>query len=161
MAPIAPQPVDEAALRRRGAVGERHRLDEAERAEADVGEPHLAVERHAQHHVRAAPAVRRAAPHTAEERVGGNPELAQGRREQRVVLEAVAAAPLVEELALEIAEREADAPAGLNRQVLEEERLAVRAVQAPERVGVRLRRRVLSNPRQVLVDPHLTRHHSW
>ena len=105
--------------------------------------------------------MRRTSAHASEQRGAVDADLAQRGREQRVVLEAVAAAPLVEELALEIAEREADAPAGLNRQVLEEERLAVRAVQAPERVGVRLRRRVLSNPRQVLVDPHLTRHHSW
>ena len=61
-------------------------------------------------------------------------DLGQRRREQRVVLEAGAAAPFVEKLALEIGKPEPDRAARLNRQVLEQERLAMREVQAAQRV---------------------------
>src|SRR5438067_119058 len=103
----------------------------------------------------------RAARRPPSDRARRAPPSAARRRTARTDRPAVAGARLVAELALEIAGREAGAPAGLHRQVPEEARLAVGAVQAPERVGVRLSRRVLSNPRQVLVDPHLTRHPSW
>src|SRR5207237_10283645 len=119
---------------------------------------HLAVERHAQRHVRAAPAVRRPAPHAAEQRVARDAELAQRRGKERVVLEAVAAASFVEKLALEIADGETDAASGLNREVLEEERLTVRAMQPPQRIERGARgRAVLSQPLQIIVESHVRR----
>jgi hypothetical protein len=50
--------------------------------------------------------------HAPEQRRAGEADLGQRRCEQRVVLEAVAAAPLVEKLALEIFEPEPDRAAG-------------------------------------------------
>ena len=86
---LALQRVGERADRRR-ALAERQRVEEA-LAQAGVGQPALAVEVHEQRHV-----VRR--PFAADDRlvVGDDePARAQQRRQHRVELEAVAAAPVV------------------------------------------------------------------
>ena len=84
----------------------------------------------------ARPALRWPAPHASEQRDRFQADLAQDLREQRVLLEAVAAAPLVKKLPFEIAKSQADLAAGLNRQVLEEERLAVREMEPAQRLDV-------------------------
>ncbi|HZT78013.1 MAG TPA: hypothetical protein VFA27_15270 [Vicinamibacterales bacterium] len=90
--------------------------------------------------MRATPPLARSAADAAEQRHRFESHLAQHGGEQRVVLEAVAAAALVEELPLEIVQREADRSAGLDREVLEQKRLAVCEVQSCERGGVRAER---------------------
>jgi len=82
--------------------------------------------------------MRRTSAHAAEKRRAGEIDLAQRRGEQAVVLEAVAAAPFVEKLPLQIADRERNPAARLNGEVVEQERLVVRAVQALQRVRVRV-----------------------
>jgi hypothetical protein len=67
--------------------------------------------------------VRRSAADAGEQRVGGHAQLAQRGGKQRVVLEAIAAATPIKELLLEIAERKGDPASGLDREVLEQERL--------------------------------------
>src|ERR1700730_5801430 len=110
---------------RRRALDERHRLDQAEATIADIGQPRRAVDRQAQHHMRAHPAIGRAVAHPRQKRRDGEPQVTKRRREQRVVLEAIAATSLVEELPLEVAERQADSPALLNREVFESKLLPV------------------------------------
>jgi hypothetical protein len=81
--------------------------------------------------VRPAPALGWSAAHAPEERGRPESDVVQHCREQRVVLKAVPAAALVEELSLDVLQRNADPTAGLNRQVLEQKRFAMRDVQAP------------------------------
>src|SRR5207253_194195 len=95
---VAPQHVDDAALLRLRALTQRHRLEEAHCAEADVRDPWLTIDHDAQQHVRAYPSFRRTAAHAAEEQADVVVEVAKRRGQQRVVLEAVAAAALIDEL---------------------------------------------------------------
>src|ERR1041384_7572275 len=104
--------------------------------------------------MRPAPPFRRTSPHSAEQGRRPEPDVAERRGEEGVVLEAVAAAPLVEELALEIVEADADSAAGLDREVLEQERLAVRAVDPFEGGGVRFHGSADADPLQVFSQAH-------
>jgi len=70
------------------------------------------------------------------------------------VLETVAAAPLVQKLALEIGQRQADAAPGLDRQVLEEKGLAVREVQAAKRVDGGVGWGGLADAAEIVVESH-------
>jgi hypothetical protein len=68
-------------------------LEQALQAETHVGQERPAIEEHPQQHVRARAHLHDTQPHTRLERVHHEPDLAQRRHEQRVLLEAVAAAP--------------------------------------------------------------------
>jgi hypothetical protein len=104
--------------------------------------------------VRPAPALRRTAADAAEQRRRHEPDLAERGGEQRVVLEAVAAAPFVEKLPLEIGEAEPNRTAQLNRDVLEEKRLAMREMQPPKRLQIRRDRRRHTNASEVILQAH-------
>ena len=108
-----------------------------------------AYARDAQDHVRPALALRRSASHAPEQRRCREARVVQRRREQGVVLEALAAAPLISELALDVGDFGADRAAGLNRQVLEEERFAMREVQTAQRLQRGVARRRLTDTAKV------------
>ena len=65
-----------------------------------------------------------------------------------------AAASLIEKLPLQSGDRQRNAAAGLNRDVLEQKRLAVRAMQPLEHFGAPRRRRGLTSAREVVGKPH-------
>ncbi len=104
--------------------------------------------------MRARPALGRTAPDAPQQRGALEAGLTESRGKQSVVLEAIPPAALVQELVLEVAERQTDGAAGLDRQVLEEKCLAMRNVQPTKRVDRRGRGRRLTNPPEVVVESH-------
>ncbi len=70
------------------------------------------------------------------------------------MLEAVSAAPVVKKLALEIGERETDPSPGLNREILEEECLAMSEVQAANRRRAAAERRRDAKAFEIIPEPH-------
>src|SRR5262249_30494132 len=110
--------------------------------------------RNLQHHVRPGPPFRRSAAHATEQRDRVESEVAQGARKQGVVLEAVAAAALVDELALDRVERDADGAASLDRDIVEQKRLTMRDVQAAERLSRRRQARGDADAAEIIVQTH-------
>ena len=159
MSRLAAQPIHEPVLFDGRAVAKRHRLDQPGRSRTRRRRARLAADRHAQHHVRPRPALRRSSAHAAEQRRGFEAGVAQRGGEQRVVLEAIAAASGVQELALQVGKREADAGPRLNRQVLEQERFAVRPVQPAQRVDGGVGRGRQADTPQVVVESHVASDH--
>src|SRR5207253_292476 len=123
----------------------------------DVRDPWLTIDHDAQQHVRAYPSFRRTAAHAAEEQADVVVEVAKRRGQQRVVLEAVAAAALIDELPFQRVEREVHAAPGLDVDVVEEERAPVGAVDAPQRAGIGALRLLFLDSVQVAGEPH---HHT-
>ena len=111
---LATQRILEAALRAAPALAQRERFQCARGAEPDIGQPRLTVDRHAQHHVGPAPALGRTAANAPEQRRRAEADVVQGRPEQRVVLEAISAAAVIEKFPFEIDQREADGASALD-----------------------------------------------
>src|SRR5258708_8444486 len=105
--------------------------------------------------MRAHPPLRRSAADAAEEDSGREADLAEDRGEQRVVFETIPAAPIVEEFAFQRLERESDDAAFLNRYVLEQERFAMRGVQAPQGLGRHRQRPGHADAMEIIVQPHV------
>ena len=70
------------------------------------------------------------------------------------MFEAIAAASFVDELPLDRVERDADGAAGLDRDVVEQKRLAMRDVQAAERAGGRRQARRDADAAEIIVQTH-------
>jgi len=105
------------------------RRGERDGAETHIGQPGLAVEIDAQQHVREWRfPIKRAPPHDASDQRGDDkPEMGQRVGEQRVLLEAVAAASAIEQL-------------GNDRRQLDVDRLATNRIEILERNGQRMER---------------------
>ena len=100
------------------------------------------------------PTGRGTATHSRQQRREAEAQIPKRGAEERVVLETIAAAPLVQELAFEILEREADPAALLNRQILEEKPLAVCQVHAAQGVQRASERLGDADRAQVIVESH-------
>ena len=111
-----------------------YRLENPLRTEADIREPLCALDAHTEHHVRSCSDDRRADAHAGGEPRHREPQLVEHGGEERILLEAVAAAPTCHQLCLEAREVEQDRPAKLDVEVLEGDRGEVGAVQCPQRV---------------------------
>ena len=98
-------------MHRVGIRSERNRIEQRAEAEADVRVPRDAVAvAHPQDKMagRASAGGRVSAPHPSEHRLDGQSLVLERRREQQVVLEAIAAAPGGDHLALEVLRLERD-----------------------------------------------------
>ena len=118
-----------------GSRGERDRLDQRPQSEADISEQPLPAVTDAQHEVRprADGARRRPETDAREHRLDLAAETRKPAREQQVLLKAVPAASLLDELALELLGLERDRNAAMRVEVLERDRHHVRAVQLGHR----------------------------
>src|SRR5262245_23721719 len=104
--------------------------------------------------MRSPPGFRRPPADASEKRRRFKSAFAEHGCKQGVVLEAVAAALLVDEFSLDVSERNADAAARLNRKVFEQKRLAMQRVQAAKRLDARVNGARVADPAKVVVQPH-------
>ena len=137
----------------RGGVGEAEGGGEGHAADADVGEVGL-IELDADEEVgaRGHEVARALEPNACAEGVGLESELGEDGEEQGVLLEAVAAAAVVDELALEGGELEVDGAAEEDVEVLERDGLDVRGHDRVQGVEGRRARPVIADAREVGIE---------
>ena len=135
-------PISEARRRRGRLAGHRQRLARSFAAEPDICQPRLPVDLHRDHHVSAREHRGSAGADTRLHRARGEADLTEDLDEQRVLLEAVAAAALRDQFVAQPCEVEVNAAAQQDVEVLEGNRFdmcRLKAVQAGHvhRTGIR------------------------
>ena len=117
----------------RRAVAERDRQQQPLGAEADVGDPAVAVRFDEQHHVGSRQHRGRPIANPRHQARQREPELLQDGGKQQVVFEAVAAAAVADQLALDVVNREPDRSAEQDVEIFERNVRRMRQVQAGQR----------------------------
>ncbi len=128
---------------------ERNGLEQSTAAEADVAKPVAVLGADGEDHVRPCAVPPVAEPHARRERRHAEAEVREHGGEERVLLEAVAAAPCPDEFGFERREVEPDRAAEEDVEVLERDRGRVRAVESGEAGDRRRRRRFEPDPAEI------------
>ena len=131
------------------------------RAEADVSQPFGVFARDLEHHMRSRQDPRRAEAYTRGEQCHLEPEGTQRGGEQRVLLEAIAAAPAVHELGLQAGKIDADRPAEEDIQILERDVRRMRDMQSTERRERGLARALIGDARKIGFEIECVGGHWW
>ena len=154
---VVHQPEPPAELVELGPRFDRHRAQDPAAAEPDVREPALSVRLDQQRHVRSSGHAPRAEADPRAQTRDVEPDGLERGGEQRVVLEAVAAAAIADELVLQAREVEPDRAPEQDVEVLERDRRRVREMDRVQHLERRLDRPVVADACEVRVQVEVHR----